>query len=291
MAEHIEYTLDEFERLNPLINSALLQGYDYCVDLIQFYSQIIDDTEDDEITRDYIVLRHLMRQQLDNYIDLNDFIGNMIPNNIQDHIIQDGIQDELETALIRSFSASQTLTVTPMVDFNIQLIIKNKARLALPSDSGKCVICYGNCFEEENPEMVVAIPCGEVHDVLHVECFRTYAGTSPACPLCRKDMSLELDKVVEIANKIMSESMIQGIELSNITIHSIQSMIKNLIEGRNVIIAKFLALPRFSCIVSWKDLFTIIGCEFNEDESRVFLPHESKSNASLFSDALTLLHP
>jgi hypothetical protein len=297
MMEEITFTNDEFERLNPVVITALSQGYDYCDDLIQLYTQIIIGSEDEELSRDYRIMIQLLTHQNDN---INPGYNNQIDNtqnifyiNHEDphEDLEANLDADLEAVLETSFNTSQASSSPQMVDVNIGILIKNKERLALPSDIGKCIICYDNCFEEENPGMVVPIPCGEVHDLLHVECFRNYAKTSSSCPLCRKSMSLELDTVVGIANKVISESMIQGIEASKITILNIQMIIENIIKGKTLNIRKFNAVLKFTCITSWKEMFIFIGCKFSDDESKAYLPHESKSSASLFSDALSFLHP
>lgn len=272
MAEEIIYTLEEYDRFYPYVETSMIQGgVSYCHELIQNYTELIDSFTDDVLNREYRVIIRLLRRQI--YI-------------MSYHGRDD---DDLQITLDESFNTNQTSSITPMVEINIQLIIKNMSRLALPSDTGKCVICYGNCFEESNPEMVVPIPCGKVHDFLHVDCFRNYAKTSSSCPMCRKNMSLELDTVVSTANKIISESVTCGIEASNITIDGIKKIIENLIKGKTLNITRFLAISKFTCITSWKEMFTIIGCKYNDDESKVSLPLDSKSSATLFSDALTLL--
>ena len=164
----------------------------------------------------------------------------------------------------------------------INLTIKYTSRLALPTDHN-CIICCNNCINEQEKTMVVCFPCGKCNNPMHLDCFMEYASRKSTCPTCRKDVKTDLEPVINsISKKIINESTFSGQISSKIILDGIQNIIKNMINGSYINIPKFLNTPRFVCITSWEDMFMIIGCEYNDCMTKLFLPKKLINNAKLF---------
>lgn len=259
----------DFDRVYPQVDDALSRGNVYCCNIINEYLELIQMLEINE-RRDYVIFLSIMRQRLER-------IRNIINRD-----------DELEEGLTASFNSPLKTEIKPMSPSDIDLSIVYTSRQASKNDTTKCPICYDTCFNDETPGRIMCYPCGNCRDPIHVECFRECATRNSTCPTCRKDTNIDLDPVVDIiTKKIITESETSSLEESEIIIDGIKKIIDNLVAGKTLNINKFLKIPKYNCITSWKDMFMIAGCKYSDDESSLSIPDESKTRASQFKNSLT----
>ena len=89
------------------------------------------------------------------------------------------------------FALPAGLSLSSVLMQSIINIATTSGREALCSDNTKCSICHDNCFDESKPSKIMCFPCGNIHDPMHVECFKKCASWSSRCPLCRKEVLFE----------------------------------------------------------------------------------------------------
>lgn len=149
--------------------------------------------------------------------------------------------------------------------------------------SSKCIL-----EDKSKLQRIICFPCGNTHEPMHISCFEVLASNSSRCPFCRIETTPELitQLVSEKYNhKSVVEKVVDECGANKDTIVGVQSIIDNLITGKKLDINKFKSLPKYSCILSFKEMFTAIGFKFCDD-TFVFLPDDAKPVAELFKMAL-----